>query len=391
MALLHGAAGVAAETGWSLSVAHVHHGWRGREADRDLQFVEEQARRLGLRFLSRHRDARAASRELRLSPEAGARHVRYEALLEMAAAAGADRIATAHQEDDILESHLLARERRGGLALLAGPRESRADGIVRPLLQVSRAEILRYLAERGIPFRRDASNGDLRLSRNRVRRELAELDPAERARLLDEIASLRARERSPRARARRTGPAPPALRSRERPSPRPPSSRTSLRESLRAALERLALPFARPGRPPMTGREREQILRRLASGGDFRFEAGRRIRFERRGALLSVRPAPAGVPFADRYPEPFPRPPREARATLRGEPDRRPRGSGRGGHRPGHPRPAARHRVDPEGIGVLHGRSEPDDRVAVHGYEFLNVPASRGRERLLQIDFSTPF
>ncbi len=43
----------------------------------------------------------------------------------------------------------------------------------------------------------------------------------------------------------------------------------------------------------MTGREREQVLRRLASAGDFRFEAGRRIRFERRGALLSVGPAPA--------------------------------------------------------------------------------------------------
>jgi len=41
----------------------------------------------------------------------------------------------------------------------------------------------------------------------------------------------------------------------------------------------------------MTGPEREQILERLAAGGDFRFEAGRRIRFERRGALFSVLPA----------------------------------------------------------------------------------------------------
>ncbi len=69
-------------------------------------------------------------------------------------------------------------------------------------------------------------------------------------------------------------------------------------EVVRAALERLAAPWARPGRPPMTGGEREQILRRLATGEDFRFEAGRRIRFERRGARLLIRPAP-GSPVYD--------------------------------------------------------------------------------------------
>ncbi len=292
MALLHGAAEVAAEAGWSLSVGHVHHGWRGREADRDLQFVEAHARRLGLPFLSRERDARSASRELRLSPEAGARHVRYESLLEMAAEAGAVRIATAHQEDDVLESHLLAKERRGGLALLAGPRESRADGIVRPLLSVSRAEILRYLADRAIPFRRDASNGDLRLSRNRIRRELANLDVAQRTRLLAEIATLR--EERNRLERELVGRVLPRLRLAPGAAFAEAAFLAALpAELLRAALERLALPFARPGRAPMTGREREQILRRMAAGGDFRFEAGRRIRFERRGALLSVRPAPA--------------------------------------------------------------------------------------------------
>lgn len=60
-------------------------------------------------------------------------------------------------------------------------------------------------------------------------------------------------------------------------------------ELQRRALEEAALPFAAPGRPPMTGREREQILSRLESGTDFRFEAGRRIRFERRGSSLRVR------------------------------------------------------------------------------------------------------
>jgi hypothetical protein len=56
----------------------------------------------------------------------------------------------------------------------------------------------------------------------------------------------------------------------------------------RLAIERAALPFARPGRAPLTGREREQILVRLREGSDFRFEAGRRIHFDRKGSVLRV-------------------------------------------------------------------------------------------------------
>src|SRR6266545_6399300 len=136
MALLYGAVDAADSTGWHLSVGHVHHGWRGREADRDLAFVAEHARRLRLPFFSRRRDARTEARALRLSPEAGARHTRYAALAEMAARAGAERIVTAHQREDRLETYLLACERRAGLSGLAGVKRKRADGVVRPMLGV---------------------------------------------------------------------------------------------------------------------------------------------------------------------------------------------------------------------------------------------------------------
>ncbi|MGH9365510.1 MAG: ATP-binding protein, partial [Thermoanaerobaculia bacterium] len=55
MALLAGAAELAPRLGWRLAVGHVHHGWRGREADRDLSFVYDFARRLALPFASRRR------------------------------------------------------------------------------------------------------------------------------------------------------------------------------------------------------------------------------------------------------------------------------------------------------------------------------------------------
>ncbi|MEX1246297.1 MAG: tRNA lysidine(34) synthetase TilS [Thermoanaerobaculia bacterium] len=294
-ALLYGAAEAAARTGWAVAVGHVHHGWRPREADRDLAFVREHARRLGFPFAFRRHDAREASRALRLSPEAGARHVRYAALLEMAREAGAPLVATAHQRDDAVESYLLARDRRGGLARLAGPRERRSDGVVRPFLSVTRAEILEFLRERGLAFRRDSSNGNLALDRNRIRRALSVTADADRRAAGAELDRLtEARERLEREFSELVEP---------HLGFGPDSSSTDAEilggcpeELRRIALHRLASPFARPGRPPMTGREREQIVGLLASGADFRFEAGRAIRFERRGPTLTVRcrPSPAG-------------------------------------------------------------------------------------------------
>jgi tRNA(Ile)-lysidine synthetase-like protein len=297
MALLYGAAEKTPEAGWVLSVAHVHHGWRRREADRDLRFVRDHARRLGLPFLFRRRDARAEARRLKLSPEASARHVRYEALSEMARETGASLVATAHQLEDRVESYLLARERGAAGPSLAGPRDRRADGIVRPLLEVRRNEILDFLRARRVSFRRDSTNGDLRLPRNRIRREIARTVGEEGAEAFEALAARvrrLARERNEieqdfEARVRpslHSGPgaalADAELLGRCRPDVR------------RRAIDVLASPFAPPGKAPLTGREAEQILQRIVLGDDFRFEAGRRIRFERRGKLMRVTAAPGG-------------------------------------------------------------------------------------------------
>ena len=291
MALLYGAAELVADTGWVLSVGHVHHGWRGRAADRDLRFVADHARRLSLPFFSRRRDAREESRRLGLSPEAGARRVRYEALHEMAREAGAKWIATAHQREDRIESHLLARRRRGGLASLAGPRERRADGVVRPLLAVARREILEFLAARSLAYRRDASNGDLRLDRNRLRREISGLDDGQIGEILGRI------ERLARLRDRVDAEFEEVVRDRILVGRNLVVADATLLERTTAELRRRAVfecaaPFAGAGKPPLTGRERERIVELLGRGGDFRFEAGRSIRFRRRGNRFEARRAP---------------------------------------------------------------------------------------------------
>ena len=297
LALLFGCVETSRRTGWRLSVGHVHHGWRIREADRDLCFVAEHARRLGLPFGARREDARREARRLGLSPEAAARHVRYRALASIATETGSDLVATAHQKDDALESHVIALRRRGGVARLAGPRERRDDGVVRPLLGVRRSEILAFLSMRSIPFRRDSTNGDLRLERNRVRRDLAALDEPARRVLEAGLAASRERARIledalaasilPTFRASGDGMEADAVR-----------LQSADEELRRLAIDRLTARFARPGRPPTTGREREALVARLGSGADFRFEAGRRIRFERRGDRLTVGVRAGGGPSA---------------------------------------------------------------------------------------------
>ena len=66
----------------------------------------------------------------------------------------------------------------------------------------------------------------------------------------------------------------------------------STAELRRRAIFECAAPFAATGKAPMTGNERERIVRLLAGGAGFRFEAGRRIRFRRRGERLEIRRAP---------------------------------------------------------------------------------------------------
>jgi tRNA(Ile)-lysidine synthase TilS/MesJ len=165
------------------------------------------------------------------------------------------------------------------------------------MLDVSRREILDFLRQRRIGHRHDSSNGDLRLSRNRVRRDLARL-LAERgeealSEMTREVERLsRERDAMERRFAREIEPrifrGPGAVL----------ADASSLEECelplLRQAVEEAARPFALPGRAPLTGREREQIVARLLERSDFRFEAGRRIRFERRGPILRVHAPPPG-------------------------------------------------------------------------------------------------
>lgn len=157
-----------------LVVAHLNHALRGEEADRDQAFVKARAGDYGLRMIVGRADVPAYARQHHLSHEAAARMLRYDFLRRTALAAQADRVALGHHANDQAETLLDHLLRGAGLAGLGGMWWRRGI-LVRPLLDVTRGEILAYACERQLPFCEDSSNADRRIRRNRLRHELLPL------------------------------------------------------------------------------------------------------------------------------------------------------------------------------------------------------------------------
>jgi tRNA(Ile)-lysidine synthase len=173
----------ASNLGVTLHVAHLDHGWRASSA-RDAEFVRRLALRFGIPVTVGHVDpaawkrsrARRAPGERRQSSlEARARTLRQRFLRATAAQVGATRIALGHTLDDQAETLLLRLLRGSGARGLAGIHPV-VDGLfIRPLLGARRADILSYLKTRRLTWRRDPTNRDLRLTRNRIRHRLLPL------------------------------------------------------------------------------------------------------------------------------------------------------------------------------------------------------------------------
>jgi len=153
------------------AVAHFHHQLRGVDADEDEGFSSDLAARLGLPFEVGRQDVRQAAREAGRSIEDMARELRYRFLHSAAERVRADVIAIGHTVDDQAETFLLRLVRGGGLRGLSGIRP-RAGRVIRPLIEITRAELRAYSRERGLASRDDPSNRDLAIARNRVRHEL---------------------------------------------------------------------------------------------------------------------------------------------------------------------------------------------------------------------------
>lgn len=169
LTLLHEMRERALVPGIELRMAHVNYGLRGDESEEDEVFVRELGSKLGVPV---------DCERVCLMPKSGgtlqsrARDARYAFFERVLREQGMAVVATGHTADDQAETVLLWLMRGAGAGGLAGIPVKRGGDIIRPLLGVTRRQVLEYLAFRGVSYRSDSSNGTPRYRRNRIRREV---------------------------------------------------------------------------------------------------------------------------------------------------------------------------------------------------------------------------
>lgn len=193
LCLLHVLRGLRADYSLALHVAHLHHGLRGAEADEDAEFVRALAAEWELGCTIERVDVAALASRHHLAWEEAARRARYDFLCRVAEVAGSRCIAVGHNADDQTETVLMHWIRGSGLAGLRGMLPvtplseyrliedfasrppSAGFRLVRPLLEVTRAEIEAYCAIHELKPRFDRSNLDTTYFRNWLRHEVLPL------------------------------------------------------------------------------------------------------------------------------------------------------------------------------------------------------------------------
>ncbi len=157
-----------------LYAAHVHHGIRGEEADRDLEHCRKTADKLGIKLFISCVDVPQIAKERHMGIEECAREVRYAFFDAVTAELGIPDmlVATAHNADDQLETVLFHMMRGSGLEGMAGIASIREKRYIRPLLSFSGNEIRKICCDEQYPYVEDSTNADTAYTRNYIRHEI---------------------------------------------------------------------------------------------------------------------------------------------------------------------------------------------------------------------------
>lgn len=171
MYLLEKMTELAPQYGYEVRCAHFDHRLRGAESDRDRKFVEDYCAKRNIPCYIGSDDVSAFAAENGMGTEEAARTLRYDFLEKTAEEISACRIATAHTADDNTETMLFNLSRGSGLKGLCGIPPVRGK-IIRPMLQTTTADVLRYLEKKGIPHIEDSTNLEDDYSRNKIRHKV---------------------------------------------------------------------------------------------------------------------------------------------------------------------------------------------------------------------------
>ena len=155
----------------TLFAVHVNHGLRGLEADNDQSYVEELCKDWGIPLKTYSVNIKALGKKLGLSEEEAGRVARYKLFNKVLKNTDSHYIAVAHNRDDQAETIMLNILRGSGLDGLCGMAMKQGK-IIRPLLNISRKQIIEYLENNKIHYCTDSSNSSSEYARNRVRNEL---------------------------------------------------------------------------------------------------------------------------------------------------------------------------------------------------------------------------
>ncbi|UCD55839.1 MAG: tRNA lysidine(34) synthetase TilS [Candidatus Omnitrophota bacterium] len=171
--LLHTLQALKDKLGITLFVAHLNHGLRGEESERDARFVKCLAGKMGIKSVSKKLTPKKA--KSKLSPEERLREKRYAFFKESCARVGADIVATAHTLDDQAETVMMRIIKGASLKGIVGIHPVRLDGnikFIRPLIEIEKKDIIKYLKKNRVPFRIDRTNLENRFLRNRIRQRI---------------------------------------------------------------------------------------------------------------------------------------------------------------------------------------------------------------------------
>jgi tRNA(Ile)-lysidine synthase len=157
--------------GYKAGIAHCNFHLRGSESDGDEKFVKSAAENMGADFYRQDFDTEQSARASGISIQMAARNLRYRWFEEIRSRHGYDYIATAHNQDDVIETFFINLSRGTGIRGLTGI-PAKSERIIRPLLFASRKSIEEYAIGHDISFREDSSNASDKYLRNRVRHHL---------------------------------------------------------------------------------------------------------------------------------------------------------------------------------------------------------------------------
>lgn len=152
----------------TVKAVNIDHSIRGEESERDSNFVKDYCSKFNVPLKFFKVDAIKYSKENNLTVEEGARILRYNIFSSLLSENYADLIATAHHLSDNFETVLFNIFRGTSTKGLTGIPDKR-DGFIRPLIDVTRGEIDKYISKNNIPFVEDSTNGDIDYTRNYLR------------------------------------------------------------------------------------------------------------------------------------------------------------------------------------------------------------------------------